>query len=265
MSAIRTSAVAGRFYPDDPLTLCQTVKEYLRQGRLVHPPSSARPKAIIAPHAGYEFSGPVAGTAYAQLETISDSIERVVLVGPAHFVGFHGLAVSNADLFATPIGTVPIDRSSVARLLRMEQVVSLDAAHAPEHSLEVHLPFLQVVLSDFSLVPIVVGEATCVEVAEVLEDMWGGAETLFVISSDLSHYHDYANAQRIDRETAELIETLHGEKLTGERACGYAAIRALLQVAKQRNLTVRALDLRNSGDTAGPRNQVVGYGAYIIE
>ena len=265
MSIVRPAAVAGRFYSADSHSLRQVVEEYLQQGRLVHPPSKTPPKAIIVPHAGYEFSGPVAGTAYAQLDGGCGVIERVVLIGPAHYVGFQGLAVCDADYFSSPLGAVPVDTASVARLLELDQVVSLNAAHAPEHSLEVQIPFLQVELGEFSLVPIAVGQAADEEVVEVLDLLWGGAETLLVVSSDLSHYHDYATAQRIDRQTTRLIETLSSDDITGGRACGHAGISALLRIAKRRRLNVRAIDLRNSGDTAGPRDQVVGYGAYIIE
>lgn len=260
----RAPAVAGTFYPSHPQQLRWAVNDYLRQGREMHPPS-VKPSAIVAPHAGYVYSGPVAGTAYAQLDLIAETVRRVILVGPAHYVGFHGLAVSRASSFSTPLGQVPTDTSMIENLLNFSQVHALDQAHAPEHSLEVHLPFLQVVLStEFTLVPILIGTAVDEQVTEVLESVWCDDETLLVVSSDLSHYHPYELAKRIDGETSKMIEGLRADQLTGDRACGYQGIRGMLRIAKRRGLSVKAIDLRNSGDTAGPHEQVVGYGAYII-
>ena len=260
----RLPAVAGTFYPSDPQQLLAAVHDYLRQGRQIHPPS-IKPSAIVAPHAGYVYSGPVAGTAYAQLDQVSESVRRVVLIGPAHYVRFHGLAVSRANSFSTPLGQVPTDTSAIENLLNLSQVHALEEAHAPEHSLEVHLPFLQTVLSnEFTLVPILVGAAVDDQVTEVLEAAWCDDETLLVVSSDLSHYHSYEIARLIDGETTKLIESFQEDQLTGERACGYQGIRGMLRIAKRRGLSVKALDIRNSGDTAGPHEQVVGYGAYII-
>jgi len=265
MSTLRQAVVAGRFYPDDPSLLQASVVRYLAAGRRKHVPIGSRPKAIIVPHAGYEFSGPIAGTAYAQLQTIADSVQRVVLLGPAHHVGFSGLAVSTASYFETPLGEIPIDTECVGRLLELPQVVLFDEAHAAEHSLEVQLPFLQVTLRrDFLLAPLVVGRAGAAEVAEALEAVWDGSETLLVISSDLSHYHDYATARVVDQETSRFIETLQPDKLCGQRACGYAGIRGLLEQVKRRGLQMTTLDVRNSGDTSGSRDQVVGYGAYVV-
>jgi AmmeMemoRadiSam system protein B len=265
MLTVRRAAVAGSFYPDDPRALRASVEQFIESGRSNHAPVGSSLAAIIVPHAGYAFSGPIAGTAYAQLSAIADTVHRVVLVGPAHFVGFIGLAVSSADCFATPLGKVSINTDSVQRLLRLPQVRALDKAHAAEHSLEVQLPFLQVALDrDFQLTPIVVGQASAEEVAEALEMVCGAPETIVVVSSDLSHYHDYATAKRLDHETSRWIEALQGGKLSGDRACGYVGIRGLLRLAKQRGLHVTTLDVRNSGDTSGPREQVVGYGAYAI-
>jgi hypothetical protein len=196
---------------------------------------------------------------------IADSVERVVLVGPSHFVGFEGLAVSDADFFETPLGEIPIDVDSVQRLVRFPQVRAMEDAHATEHSLEVQLPFLQVSLgTDWVLTPVAVGVADSSDVTKALDTLWGGPETLIVVSSDLSHYHDYATAQRLDEQTSRWIEELNSAKLSGQRACGFVGIRGLLQSAGRRGLHVTTLDVRNSGDTAGPRNEVVGYGAYVI-
>jgi hypothetical protein len=262
LSLTRSPAVAGTFYPSDPDELCAAVDAYLRDA--VAGPSDPPPKALIAPHAGYVYSGPVAGSAYAQLSELRDRIERVVLIGPSHRVAISGLATLNAEAFRTPLGDVPVDLTAVEKLLRFPQVHPLDEAHALEHSLEVHLPFLQRVLGEFSLVPLVAGEATTAEVAEVLEAVWGGPETLIVVSSDLSHYYDYQSARDLDAATTEAIETLDPESLGRESACGRVPIRGLLVVAKRHGLQARTLDVRNSGDTAGPNDQVVGYGAYAF-
>lgn len=257
---IRPPAVAGMFYPDDPSMLRAQVEEYLAQARTDEPPT----KALIAPHAGYIYSGPIAASAYARLRNAKRPIERVVLIGPAHRVGFYGLAASSADYFQTPLGTIPLDREAIERVVDLPEVLYYDAAHAQEHSLEVHLPFLQVVLGTFKLVPLVVGSASPEEVAAALECLWGGDETLIVVSSDLSHYLDYASAQAIDAQTSRAIEGLAPERIRHENACGYVGVRGLLRLAKRKGLHARTLDLRNSGDTAGPREQVVGYGAYAI-
>jgi len=260
MTKIRSPAVAGLFYPDDPRVLRRMIDEFLAEAQ----PTGAVPKAMIAPHAGYIYSGPVAATAYAQLAPARDAIKRVVLLGPSHRVPFYGLALSDAELFTTPLGGIPIDREAVESVRSLPQVQVLDAAHSMEHSLEVHLPFLQTVLTDFKLVPLVVGEASPAEVAEVLDRLWGGPETLIVVSSDLSHYHDYQTARRMDQETSHRIETLAAADIDPEHACGCRPVNGLIQAAREHGLHASILDLRSSGDTAGPRDQVVGYGAYAI-
>lgn len=227
-------------------------------------PSAPVPKAVIAPHAGTIYSGPIAASAYARLRAARDRVERVVLLGPAHRVWLEGLAASSAESFSTPLGDVPLDRQAIDDLLTLDGVVESDEAHAREHSLEVHLPFLQVVLDRFTLIPLVVGQATPSLVGSVLSRVWGGEETVIVISSDLSHFHDYETAARLDRETSTMIERLELESLDGERACGYQPIRGMLHVAQERGLSVELIDLRSSGDTAGDRRQVVGYGSYVI-
>ncbi len=262
MTRTRHPAVVGSFYPSDPAELGAAVDAYVSEA--VSGPSQPIPKALIAPHAGYIYSGPVAGSAYAQLGELRGKIERVVLIGPAHRVAVSGLATLSAEAFRTPLGDVAVDRAAVEELLRFPQVHRLDEAHELEHSLEVHLPFLQRVLGAISLVPLVAGDATAEEVAEVLEAVWGGPETLVVISSDLSHYYDYESARDMDAATTKAIERLDPEDLGRESACGRVAIRGLLLVARRHGLSVRTLDVRNSGDTAGPRDQVVGYGAYAF-
>jgi AmmeMemoRadiSam system protein B len=221
-------------------------------------------KAMIAPHAGYVYSGPIAATAYAQLAPRRGVIRRVVLVGPSHRAAFRGLATTEADYFSTPLGKVPVDNSAIDTLRRFRQVRVWDDPHRLEHCLEVHLPFLQVVLDEFGIVPILVGDASPADVSEPLESLWGGEETLLVISSDLSHYHDYDTARHLDRQTTRVIESLQAEVIEPHQACGSRAIGGLLYLARKRGLHATTLDVRNSGDTAGPRNDVVGYGAYVF-
>lgn len=261
MSTVRHPAVAGLFYPANPDELRAVVKNYLEEAQS----TNQTPKAIIAPHAGYIYSGPVAASAYARLRPARDTINRVVLLGPAHRMAFDGLAVSSAYYFETPLGVIPVDQVSINRLLTLPQVHILDQAHAQEHSLEVHLPFLQEVLSDFSLVPLVVGDATAEEVGEVLEMLWDGPETVIVISSDLSHYHDHETARKLDNATSRAIEALRPEDIHYEDACGRNPVNGLLHAARRHHLHASTIDLRNSGDTVGPSDQVVGYGAYVFE
>jgi len=248
--------VAGSFYPEDAGALAAAVDGLVAEGR---PASGARPKALIAPHAGYVYSGPVAGTAYRLLRESGAPVRRVVLVGPAHYVPVRGLAGPGAGALATPLGEVPVDPVAA------EVAVSFPEAHAPEHSLEVHLPFLQRVLAPgFTVVPLLVGRAGPDEVAGVLKRLWGGDETVVVVSSDLSHYLPYQQAREVDEETAQRIEALDGDALESERACGAAPVRGLLLEARRRGLRCRRLDLRNSGDTEGDRRRVVGYGAFAF-
>ena len=255
----RPAAVAGMFYPADTAALERAVSRLLASA----PPGNEVPKAIIAPHAGYQYSGPTAACAYRLLEERRDVIRRVVLLGPAHRAYLQGMAVPSVDAFTTPLGDVAIDAAGIRKALELPGVQTSDEAHAHEHSLEVHLPFLQTVLDDFSLVPIVVGVCPAQQVEAVLESLWGGDETLIVVSSDLSHFHEYAEAREIDEHTTARIEACEST-LHGEDACGAYAINGLMLAAKVRGLQVRTLDVRNSGDTAGDRHRVVGYGAYAI-
>lgn len=256
---VRKPAVAGMFYPDDADELRHMVVGFLHSAKTGMPHI---PKAIIAPHAGYIYSGPVAGSAYMGIIAAKNTISRVVLLGPSHRVPLSGIAASSATHFATPLGLVPLDRETIERLLEYPQVNLMDDAHAQEHSLEVHLPFLQEILDHFSLVPLVVGEAKPEQVSEILEEIWGGPETLIVISSDLSHYHDYETACSLDKGTSQAIETLQPESIGYEQACGRNPVNGLLTLARQFGLSATTIDLRNSGDTAGPQDRVVGYGAY---
>ena len=263
MALMRAPAVAGTFYPDDAGVLESQVRDFLAAARASATGGPA-PKAVIAPHAGYVYSGAVAAEAYARLAEARDTIERVVLIGPAHRMPFRGVAASGAEAFATPLGQVPVDGAAIERIMTLPQVVALNEAHRLEHSLEVQLPFLQKLLGGFRLVPLVVGDATGKQVAEVLELLWGGPETLIVISSDLSHYLGYDAARKMDAETRKAIEEYRPDDIARDLACGRLPIAGLLEIARQRGMAVATVDLRNSGDTAGPRDKVVGYGAWVF-
>jgi MEMO1 family protein len=264
MPSTRPAAVAGMFYPGDPRTLAAEVEAMLAVADAVSPaPTYIQPKALISPHAGYIYSGPIAASAYVLLAPYAQTIRRVVLLGPCHRVAVRGLAVPHVRAFATPLGEIPLDQEAIAAALQLPQVIQHDGAHAEEHSLEVQLPFLQEVLDDFQLVPFAVGYATADEVAEVLDLLWGGPETLIVISSDLSHYHAYADAQRRDRHTADEISHLH-LLVDHDQACGATPINGLIELAMRRGLQPKLLDLRNSGDTAGDRSRVVGYASFAF-
>ena len=257
---IRPPAVAGMFYPDDADELVRDVRSYLAAAPAAQAPA---PKALIVPHAGYVYSGAVAARAYAQLAPARKTIRRVVLLGPAHRVPIRGLALPVAEAFATPLGGVRIDAEGAAAALQLPQVSASDVAHNLEHSLEVQLPFLQTVLDDFSLLPFAVGAASPAQVAAVLDLLWGGAETLILISSDLSHFHGYAQAQGIDRHTVDEILAF-APSIEPEQACGATPINGLLLCAKRRGMKIDLLDLRNSGDTAGDRSRVVGYASFAL-
>ena len=249
---VRHAAVAGLFYPADGRELRRMVERLLAEAPQ---PDGLPPKALVAPHAGYVYSGPVAATAYARLSKSGGKIKRVVLLGPAHRHPLYGLATHSAQAFETPLGLVPLEHPGTVRFL--------DAAHLHEHSLETQLPFLQVALGEFHLVPIVVGEASAEEVAEVIDTLWGGEETLIVISSDLSHFHNARTARKLDRVTADEIVALRAEALVYESACGRNAVAGLLVSLRNRGLRLECIDLRNSADTAGDPDRVVGYGAFV--
>ena len=261
-AGVRPPAVAGWFYPADPVELRRMLGGFFSQ--VLHDIKAA-PKAIIAPHAGYLFSGTVAAMAYIRLVPARDVIKRIVLIGPAHRVSFNGLATVSAESFATPLGLVPVDTDAVREICSLPQVCILDETHAREHSIEVHLPFLQALLNDFKIVPLAVGDASDEEVAAVIDALWDGPSTRFVISSDLSHYHEYTRAKELDSFTSRAIEGLRPEDITEEHACGRVPIRGLLESARRHGLHAHTVDLRNSGDTAGSHSEVVGYGAFVFE
>ena len=260
MTLIREPAVAGQFYSGNADELSTTVATLLDEAQEKDTPA---PKALIVPHAGYSYSGPVAASAYARLGPYRDQYRRVILLGPCHRTPVRGLALSSADAYRMPMGDVPLDKAAIANL-DIPGVQVFDAAHEDEHSLEVHLPFLQAVLGKFSVVPIVVGDASPELVSEVLDALWGGPETLIVVSSDLSHYLTYEEARAIDAATCQAIEHLDAAQIDHDMACGATPVAGLLLAAKQRDMKVTTLDLRNSGDTAGDEAFVVGYGAWMF-
>lgn len=256
---VRPEAVAGAFYPNDAGELRSVVDRFI-SGSAEH---ASPAKAYVLPHAGYEYSGAVAGTGYRLLQSERGRVRRVILIGPSHYLAFRGIAVSDHDGFQTPLGIVPVDREAIDSVRDLPQVVELNEAHRREHSLEVHLPFLQSALGAFSVVPLVAGDADEQQVKGVVDRCWGGPDTRIVVSSDLSHYHEYHAAQDLDRETAKAIEALR--MVRTDQACGAIPLNGLLVAARSRGMRVRTLDLRNSGDTAGPRDRVVGYGAFAVD
>ena len=260
MNTVRPPAVAGAFYPGQASVLRHDVTSLLAQARAGAERSGPAPKALVVPHAGYVYSGATAALAYARLASARASIHRVILLGPVHRVPVRGLALPGVDAFDTPLGRIAIDQTGVAAIAHLPQVVLSRAAHAQEHSLEVQLPFLQAALDDFKLVPLAVGDATPAQVAEVLDALWGGAETLIVISSDLSHFLPYEAAQAMDQSTVQNMMQLHSN-ITHHQACGAAPVNGMLQAARRHRLQPELLGLCNSGDTAGERNRVVGYAA----
>ncbi len=281
MNTVRRPAVSGLFYPGDPAELAATIDDMLRAVPATD--ETAPPLALIAPHAGYLYSGPVAATAYARLRGWADAVTRVVVVGPAHRVPVSGLALSSATGFATPLGVIPLDGCAATTLLERPGVYIDDRAHAPEHSIEVHLPFLQRVLGEgWTLVPVIAGAGagpagagptgpagapgpeTTALLADALDTLWGTAGTLFVISTDLSHYHDALTARRLDRATAHTIVAGEWERLDSDDACGAVPVRCALELARRHDAHVKLLDLRTSGDTAGPPDRVVGYGSFVV-
>ncbi len=258
--SIRPTAVAGSFYPGNASQLNNMLDEYLSKKTV----DIAPPKAIIAPHAGYVYSGPIAANVYASIAKLRFQIKRVVLLGPTHRVYVKGIALPSNSHFASPLGNVSIDTASLKKISAHSFVQYLDVAHEQEHSLEVHIPFLQKVLNDFTLLPILVGDATPEQVATILEELWGGTETLIVISSDLSHYLDYETARKTDSNTTHLIENFDYKHIGSNQACGCMPMRGLLKLAQEKNMSLQTIDLRNSGDTAGSKDRVVGYGAYAL-
>jgi AmmeMemoRadiSam system protein B len=257
---VRPPAVAGRFYPDDPRELEATVRGFLDTASGHRPPRDTLPVALVAPHAGYEYSGPVAASAYALVTNAPDRFRRAVLLGPSHYVAFEGCTLPECAAFTTPLGEHAVDADAV-RALAVGGVARWARPHRDEHCLEVQLPFVRVALGALPLVPIVTGDAEPDEIADVIETLWT-AETLVLVSSDLSHYLPYDRAREVDTATAAAVEALDVDGIGPHRACGAVALRGLMAWARRRGLEARCVDLRNSGDTAGPKSRVVGYGAF---
>jgi AmmeMemoRadiSam system protein B len=261
MAHTRPAAVAGYFYPENADELNHQLEHLLRRGRL----QEDQARALIVPHAGYIYSGAVAAQAYAQLQPIAKQVKRIAIFGPAHRTAFLGMAVSRAESFTTPLGDVKLDTDNIEQLCRQyPQLNYNEQAHAEEHCLEVQLPFLQKVVPDFSLIPIVVGECPPEHVFELMEALWQDESTFIIVSSDLSHYHDYRSCQQLDQNTTDAIEHLQPERIGYAQACGRNALNGLLLLAQEEHLKVTTLDVRNSGDTAGSKDKVVGYGAYAF-
>lgn len=260
MAKIRKSAVAGSFYPGNAETLEKAVRSMLNKAR--KQPLNAR--AVIVPHAGFIYSGPVAASVYASISDMAGSIERIVMIGPAHREYVRGLAVSDAEFWITPLGQVRLDQQALRELLSYPFVSVSNAAHLQEHCLEVQLPFIQILFPDVSIVPILAGDADSSQVEKILRHFEEDEKTLLLISSDLSHFHKYDEAVRLDGNTAKCVTELNPEAMGPGAACGAIPVKGLLKLAKKTGWTVRTLDLRNSGDTSGDKNSVVGYGAFAF-
>ena len=261
MKHTRPPAVAGSFYPGNQSDLASTIDELVAHSESQF---SQPAKAFIVPHAGYQYSGSTAAEVYSLIEKQKKKVNRVVLLGPCHRVWTQGIAIPSCDSFSTPLGEIPLDKKTLAELSHLPQVDVYDAPHEQEHSLEVQLPFLQRVLDDFSLIPLAVGDATPSEVAKVLTDLWELPNTIFLISSDLSHFLTYEVAQNVDQHTTQRILAKDYMSLDHKMACGCTPIQGLLQVAKEKSLNITLLKQCNSGDTAGDKSRVVGYAAYAV-
>lgn len=259
--------VSGLFYPQDRIELISSIRKLMLQAKILRDRNitlKKPPKALICPHAGYIYSGLTAAIAYSYLSYITEQIKCVVLIGPAHKIPFHGIATLDMDIYQTPIGNITINKDYIKKAEQLEFVTNLPLAFNDEHCLEVQLPFLQYCLSEFSICPLIVGNANYTKVAKLINDLWGKDETLFIVSSDLSHFLEYHAAKKFDQETSNAITNLNTKKLSYNSACGRTAIQGLIEVAKDKNLTITELDLRNSGDTAGDKISVVGYGSYHV-
>lgn len=264
---VREPAVAGMFYPDDPELLHKQLDHFLSNANSSSDKEIVIPKALIVPHAGYVYSGPIAASAYQLLAPVAQHLSKVILLGPSHRVPLTGLAAPTSSFFRTPLGDIPIDREGIDKLVKQSLITVDDLPHQFEHSLEVQLPFLQTTLDDFMVLPLVIGRASSHQVAEVLRTVWGGNETLIIVSSDLSHYHSYLEARRIDQNTTAMIESF-ADNINDKQACGHKGINGLLKLTCEKGMSIKTLDLRNSGDSVEApgvdKNKVVGYGAYVV-
>jgi len=264
-SQIRLPSVAGLFYPDDATRLKFQLNRLFEEAERVGVAKGFRPRAIVSPHAGYIYSGAIAANAFSSALSRREEIERVVVLGPSHHIAFEGAACPSAKQFSTPLGLIEVDTHEIDRLQAQGLVNINDAAHVREHSIEVQLPFLQQFLSHFLLLPIVVGQCDVRSVAKILENYWDSDNALIVVSSDLSHYLDYYDARNIDRDTTNSIEACRWRDIGPYQACGCYPLRGLLELGLEKHCKATCIDLRNSGDTAGDKSRVVGYGAYVFE
>ena len=262
---IRPPAIAGTFYPHNPDELADTVRHYLTQAGRFFDTAHKAPKAIIAPHAGYIYSGFTAAAVYNRLYPSCETIRRVIMLGPCHRVAINYAALPSSKLFQTPIGNIPVDTDSIDNIKHLDYVKIFNATHAKDHCIEIHLPFLQMILKKFKIVPIIIGDISPLKVAEIIETLWGGPETLILVSSDLSHYLDHTQANTLDSQTSKIIERMDFEALRSDQACGCHSIKGLLMVARKKRLSAYTADVRNSGDTAGSKDRVVGYGSWYFE
>jgi len=257
---LRTAAVADQFYPADRGQLAAQVTDLLQNSN----PYPIQPKALIVPHAGYVYSGRTAGLAFSLLKSSKNVINKIVILGPCHRVYLKGAAIPRCEFFETPLGNVPLDIDCLAKLSQFPQVSISEEAHILEHSIEVQLPFLQSIFSDFKLIPIVIGDISGQQLTEVINYLWGNEQTLIVVSSDLSHFLDYQSAIALDNQTTKAIESFQPDKISREAACGGEGIKALLNLAQKNHLHVKTLNQCNSADSIGDKNRVVGYGSYAF-
>lgn len=256
----RKPTVAGLFYPSETDNLSKLITDLLNQ----KPPVSFT-KMLIVPHAAYQYIGEILAQSYLHLFSRSQQIKTVVLLTPSHHIKFNGIAITSKDCYLTPFGEVIIDSDAMMTLLNFPQVVMFDDAHIKEHSIEIHLPFLQTILPSFSLVPLIIGETNSYNILEILEKLWEQEETLIIASMNLSHYQTYNIAQELDQRTSQAIESLHWQSLQTNQICNIHLISSLLQLAHQKSLTPKTIKVCNSGDLTGIKNRVVGYGAFIFQ
>jgi len=267
---IRHPAVASMFYPGKPADLLNSVRKYLsdadaEQSTVKFKNDENSVRALIVPHAGYIYSGKIAASAYQLLQRNKYHFKRVLLLGPAHRLCLQGAAFPNEEVFETPLGSIILDKTRMKKLAAEFSWISFnEKAHAEEHSLEVQLPFLQETIADFELLPLVVGEMDSLQIAEMIQQFSTDLETLIVISTDLSHFHNYQTAYEKDALTANAIELLEPQKISSEDACGVYPLRGALVAALQNKWKIHRMGLCNSGDTTGDYGRVVGYGAWAL-
>lgn len=259
MNKIRRSAVAGYFYPSNKEILIKQIKNFLENATLKF---NYTPYALICPHAGYVYSGPIAGFSYKTLLPNKKNYKNIIILGPSHFEYVNGIAYISAEYFETPLGNAKVDLETLEKIKKLDFLVQNEDAHKKEHSIEVQIPFIQYIFqNDIPILPLAFGKISPEKIKILLETIWN-PETLIIISSDLSHYYDYDTAKKLDKQTSDAILNLDSDAIQYEQACGRIGIQGLLMFAKEKNWKAYLLDLRNSGDTSGSKTQVVGYGAW---